>query len=61
MSNDRQRVVVIKLVVKLVWVRVVVSRFGRARAVVRRVMLLTGVVCVAALGTGGEQTTGMNR
>lgn len=29
-SNDRQRVVVIKLVVKLVWVRIVVSRLWRA-------------------------------
>lgn len=56
MSDDRQRVVVIKLVVKLVWVRIVVSRLWRARAVVRRVMLLTGVVRVAALRTGGGQT-----
>lgn len=42
------------------WVRIVVSRLWRAWAVVRRVMLLTGVVCVAALGTGGEQTPVLN-
>lgn len=52
MSNDGQRVVVVKLVVKLVRVGVVVPGLGGAGAVVRRVVLLTGVVRVAALRTG---------
>lgn len=51
-SDDGQRVVVVELVVKLVRVGVVVPRLGGAGAVVRRVLLLTGVVCVAALRTG---------
>lgn len=61
-SDDGQRVVVVELVVKLVRVGVVVPRLGGAGAVVRRVVLLTGVVCVAALRTGrrgmGRQCNG---
>lgn len=53
-SDDWQRVVVIKLIIKLVRVGVRVSGLWRAFAVVRRVMLLTGVVCVAALGADGK-------
>lgn len=49
-SDDGQRVVVIEIVIKLVRIRV--SGLRRAApAVVRRVMLLTGVVCVTALRT----------
>lgn len=52
--NDGQRVVVVELVVELVRVGVGVGVAGlrRAGAVVRRVMLLAGVVRVTALGTG---------
>lgn len=61
-SDDGQRVVVVELVVKLVRVGVVVPGLGGAGAVVRRVVLLTGVVCVAALRTGwrgmGRQCNG---
>lgn len=61
-ADDGQRVVVVELVVELVRVGVVVPRLGGAGAVVRRVVLLTGVVCVAALRTGwwgmGRQCNG---
>lgn len=60
-SNDGQRVVVVELVVELVRVGVVVSGLGRAGAVVRRVMLLAGVVRVAALRTGWAQTQAVRR
>ena len=56
-SYDRQGVVVVKLVIKLMWVRVWVSRLWRPRAAVRCVMLLTGVICVTALRTEGKQAT----
>lgn len=54
-SYDRQGVVVVKLVIKLVWVRVWVSGLWRPGAAVRCVMLLTGVLCVTALRTEGKQ------
>lgn len=57
MSDDGQRVVVVELVVELVRVRVQVSGLRRFGVAMRRVVLLTGVVCVAALRTeaGGKE------
>lgn len=64
MSDDGQRVVVVELVVELVRVGVEESglrRFGIVVVVLlRRVLLLAGVVCVAALRTeaaGTERST----
>lgn len=56
-SNDGQRVVVVELVVELVRVVLGLGRLSRAvlRRVMRGVMLLAGVVIVAALGADGEQ------
>lgn len=59
-TDDGQRVVVVELVVELVRVGVVVAGLGGAGAVVWGVMLLTGVVGVAALRTGcgwGEEVS----
>lgn len=58
MSDNWQRVVVVELIIKLMRVGIGVSRAWRASAVVRRVMLLTGVICVTALRTEGGQTAG---
>lgn len=57
MSDDGQRVVVVELVVELVRVGVQVSGLWRFGVVVRRVLLLAGVVCVTALRTeaGGKE------
>lgn len=53
--DDGQRVVVVELVVELVRVGVQVRRLRRRLgALVRRVLLLTGVVRVAALGAEGR-------
>lgn len=60
MSDDGQRVVVVEFVVELVRVGVRVSGLRRAGAVVRCVMLLTGVVCVTALRTEERQAEGRN-
>lgn len=54
-SDDGQRVVVIKFIIKLVRVRVWLSRLWRTGAVVRCVMLLTGVVGITALRTDGNR------
>lgn len=53
MSDDGQRVVVVELVVELVRVGVQVRGLRRFGVLVRRVLLLTGVVRVAALGARG--------
>lgn len=61
-SDDGQRVVVVvKLVIELVRVRFQVSRLRRFGVVMRRVVLLTGVVCVAAFRTaaGGKKGSKM--
>lgn len=50
-SDDGQRVVVVEFVIKLVWVGVGLSGLWGPGAVVRGVLLLTGVVCVTALRT----------
>lgn len=54
-SDDRQRVVVVELVVELVWVGVGMSRLRWTGTVMRRGMLLAGVVCVTALRADGKQ------
>lgn len=56
-SDDGQRVVVVELVVELVRVGVQVSGLWRFGVVLRRVLLLAGVVCVTALRTeaGGKE------
>ena len=55
-SDDGQRVVVIELVVKLVRVGVWLSGLlRRTGALLRCVMLLTGVICVTALRTDGRE------
>lgn len=56
-SDDGQRVVVVELVVELVRVVVGLGRLRGAvlRRVMRRLMLLAGVVIVAALGADGKQ------
>lgn len=54
-SDDRQWVVLIKFIVKLLRFVVRMSQMSRAGTVERRVMLLTGVVCVTALRTEGKQ------
>lgn len=54
-SDDRQRVVVVELVVELVWVGVGMSRLRWTRPVMRRLMLLAGVVCVTALRADRKQ------
>lgn len=48
-ADDGQRVIVVKLVIELVWVRVQVSGLWRPGTLMRCVMLLTGVFCVTAL------------
>lgn len=52
--DDGQRVVVVEFVVKLVGVGVGVRGLWRAGHALRRVVLLTGVVCVTALRTDGR-------
>lgn len=52
MSDDGERIVVVELVVELVRVWVWMCGSG---AVVRGVMLLTGVICVTALRADGKQ------
>lgn len=59
-ADDRQRVVVIEFVIKLVGIGVGVSVLRRTGAVVRRVMLLIGVICITALRTGGKQAAGLS-
>lgn len=59
-SDDRQRVVVVELVVELVGVGGWLSGLGRTGAAMRSVMLLIGVVCVAALRADGKQAAEVN-
>lgn len=59
-SDDWQRVIVIKFIVKLVRVRVWLSGLWRTGTVMRCVMLLIGVVCITALRTDGKQAAGVN-
>lgn len=54
-SDDRQGVVVVELVVELVWVGVGMSGLRGTGPVMRRVMLLAGVVCVTALRADRKQ------
>lgn len=54
-SDDRQRVIVVELVVELVWVGVGMSRLRWTGPVMRRLMLLAGVVCVTALRADRKQ------
>lgn len=54
-SDDRQRVVVVELVVELVWVGVGMSRLRWTGPVMRCLMLLAGVVCVTALRADRKQ------
>lgn len=51
MADDRQRVVIVKFIVKFVKVGVSVGGLCGTRPAVRRVMLLTCVICIASLRT----------
>lgn len=53
-SNDRQRIIVIKFIVKLVRVGVWLSGLRRTGAVMRCVMLLISVICITALRADGK-------
>jgi len=53
--EDGQRVVVVELVVELVQLGVRLPGLRRTGAQLRRVMLLTGVIGVTALGTDGKR------
>lgn len=58
MSDDGQRVIVVKLVVELVRVGVGVSWLWRFGVAMRCVVLLTGVVCVTALRAAAGRNKG---
>lgn len=53
-SDDGQRVIVVKFIVKLVRVGVRLPGLRRTGAVMRCVMLLIGVVCITALRADGK-------